>query len=205
MTNREWLESLGAGDKSQYRWPHTPVQNLQAEIWRRVGASDLNLEHPDCRAGNILRTLTDMITNGVLPAAFTCLDICCGDAVILWHIQRCFGRSQCFGIDLNAGLYPLHAQAARAGVRLYPAALQDLVRQDAPERFDVAVMLNTYRGWEKADLPDEDSGLPALVDAWLWRNARYAIVTATHRQVVGLRGRGCGRSTSGAARATTAG
>jgi hypothetical protein len=104
-TISEWLTNLEArGDTVKANaaelWPRTPYLNIQAEIWRRVGASDYNWGDPRSRAGNIV---------------------------------------------------------------------------------------NTFRGWEKADLPAADMELAGLMLAWMARNAHYAFVTATDAQIVMLR------------------
>ena len=183
-----WLSSLTGKGGGAYLWPKTPRSNLQVEAWRRVGYSDL---HPYLgRAMDIISLLDEMLENHLLPESFTCLDICCGDALILWRIQRHFGYCQCYGIDLNAGQYRDHERMQRAGVQLYPVALQTLVQNDAPEVFDVAIMLNTWRGWEKADLPLRDKDLPQLTELWLKRNARYFITTAERQQQEEMKQRG---------------
>ena len=74
----EWLELLeakgGEDTETYYRWPHTPVGNLQAEVWRRTGASDWNLDDPDCRTRNIIKTLSDM-SQQIAPDTFDIIKV----------------------------------------------------------------------------------------------------------------------------------
>ena len=173
----EWLEAKGGEDtEAYYRWPHTPVGNLQAEVWRRTGASDWNLDDPACRTRNIIRTLQDMDDNDLLLQPFSVLDLCCGDGVVLNLVSRIFQHARCFGADLLR--YPAHEDAERAGVRFYRAPLQELVSSEPPRIIDVAIMLNTFRGWDKAMLvPELDHALPELTLAWMGRHCRYVFLT----------------------------
>lgn len=188
----DWLAMLENKSKMEAPcatlWPRTPVLNIQAEIWRRMGASDYNLDHPDSRAGNIVRMLKDMQANDLLPQMPTVLDIFCGDGVILWQVQRLLGRAQCFGIDVRE--YPEHELAQNAGVQFFYFPAQTLISHDPPGRFDVVFMLNTFRGWDKADLPQNDRDLSQRLLSWIIHNVRYCIVTATQEQIVALREQG---------------
>jgi hypothetical protein len=47
-------------------------------------------------------------------------------------------------------------------------------------------MLNTYRGWESADLRESEQDLPQKADAWFARNSRFVIITATRDQIARL-------------------
>ena len=185
-----WLEAKGAGDlDAYYRWPRTPVGNIQAEIWRRCGASDWNMKHPNCRTGAILRTLQDMTENGLLPRPFSVLDLCCGDGVILHHIARQFIPALCFGADLLR--YPAHRDAERAGVAFYHAPLQEIVDSEPPQLVDVCIMLNTFRGWDRADLDSKtEHDLPQKTLHWLKRFCRYVFLTVNREQVEWLKREG---------------
>jgi len=178
----DWLMGLEEqATEAAYLWPRTPVGNLQAEAWRRVGASDWNLKHADCRAHNILRTLREMDENGLLRRRFTVLDLCCGDGIILMQIGREFLHAQCYGVDLLR--YPEHRIAeTRAGCSFYKAPLQAVVASEPPQRIDVCIMLNTFRGWDKADLPKEEHDMPQKTLNWMRRHCRFLFVTATVAQ-----------------------
>jgi len=181
----EWLMALEEREadalQSYYRWPKTPVGNIQAEIWRRVGASDWNLKHPDCRARNILNTLQDLWANSLLPQPFTVLDLCCGDGVVLTQIGREFLEARCYGADLLR--YPEHRIGeTRGGCAFYRAPLQEIVASKPPHAIDVCIMLNTFRGWDKADLPRDEHDLPTKTLHWLKGNCRFIFVTATMSQ-----------------------
>ena len=182
-----WLAGLQLADDDDgyldhYRWPRTPVGNLQAEIWRRVGASDWNVLHPDCRAWNIMDTLNQLVTNKLLHKRFTVLDICCGDGVVLDQLTNLHASPRCFGVDLLH--YPQHEDAYRNGVAFYRVPLQRLVESEPPGVIDVGIMLNTFRGWDRADLaPEEESDLPARTLHWLKGFCRFAFLTVTMEQV----------------------
>jgi hypothetical protein len=50
-------------------------------------------------------------------------------------------------------------------------------------RFDVVIMLNTYRGWEHAQLRENEKNLPELADKYFTQSARYTILTVTQKQI----------------------
>jgi hypothetical protein len=169
-------------------WPNTPVNSLQTEIWRRVGASDWNLAHPDCRARSILALLDSLIDNSLLEFDFSVLDLFCGDAVVLTQIKKAFPGARCTGVDLR--VYPEHDLARRLGVVTVRGSVQAAIANQPPERVDVAILLNTWRGWDRAGLEGEDADLPERVESWLVENARYLVVTATGEQRAAMRERG---------------
>lgn len=185
----EWLIRLELEkepEEGMYLWPHTPVGNLQAEIWRRVGASDWNMEHPSCRAASIVDVLQEFTINRLLSRQFTVLDFCCGDGVVLFQIGRAFLDAQCYGIDLLR--YPAHRIAeTRGGCALYKVPLQEVVKTEPPRIIDVAIMLNTFRGWDKAALSPEDAYLPQQTLAWMHQYCRYIFVTVTGQQMTWLK------------------
>jgi hypothetical protein len=190
------IEALGEGSElgELYLWPRTPVgpTDLQEVITRRVGASDYDTGDPRSRSSLVIGKLRDLQENEQLGDDFTLLDIACGDAVVLWEVKKAFPRSRCHGLDCNVGLFATHAPAKEEGVRLHPGYLQHLFAHALPEgrRFDVTVMLNTYRGWESADLREEEQDLPRRADEWLAGSSRFVIVTATTGQIVRLRREG---------------
>lgn len=175
----KWLQEMISED-GRYLWPHTPIGNIQAEIWRRAGASDWNISHVRCRPRMIIETLRELIRNDLLPQSFTALDLCCGDGVVLLQIRRAFVYSMCYGIDLLT--YPTHAAAEKMGVMFHRVPLQKLVEAKPPNTIDVCIMLNTFRGWDKADLQSEDCNLPSKTIAWMRSHCRYIFITATEDQ-----------------------
>lgn len=164
--------------KDAYLWPRTPMSNIQAEIWARTGASDWNDFRG--RATDIIVTLQALIENNLLRRDFTYLDICTGDALVPWRVQRLFPFSRCFGVDLVE--QETHELVTRHGVRLFRIPIQTLFRKHDVERFDVVSMLNTYRGWKSADLREADQWLPWGADEWFRQHARYVIVTTHDKQ-----------------------
>ena len=173
-----------------YLWPRTPTANLQAEIWQRVGVSDHMMYDCRSRPSKIIRMLHQLIDNKLLREDFNLLDICCGDAVILTHIQRSFPDAHCYGIDLNAWEYADHSDAFEEGVELYAIPMQILFQRPAPVQLDVCVMLNTYRSWDAADLRLHERNLPYLADDWFKQNSKYTILTVTPSQNKRLRRKG---------------
>jgi hypothetical protein len=191
------IELLAEGSKYEelYLWPRTPLTpDHQEIIARRVGVSDLDIDDARSRPALIIGKLRELVADPGSPVdeRFRLLDIACGDAVVLWQIKKAFPDARCFGIDCNKGLFSTNAAAMDEGVALYKGYLQHLFARPVPDRdqFHVAVMLNTYRGWESADLHEYEQDLPEQADTWFARNSRYAIVTATRDQIKRLRGQG---------------
>ena len=181
-THAEYLERLAQKTAERetedaYLWPRTPIANIQAEIWSRCGHTDYTKLG---RVGPILNTLRELIVNKLLRDEFTYLDMCTGDALIPWQVKREFPFATCYAIDI----VPRNARrlATTQGVQLYQVALQDLLIDHDVEPFDVVSMLNTYRGWQSADLRTDEKWMPAAMDEWLRWHARYAIVTTHERQ-----------------------
>lgn len=190
-------EGVGSPLEGLYLWPRTPVAegaDLQAVIKKRVGASDYEVDDPRSRSAMIIVKLRSLVADpdSGLGEDFRVLDIACGDAVVLWQIQRVFPDASCYGVDCNKGVFEPHAQVMKDGVLLYKAYLQHLFpRLPAGDRkFDVTLMLNTYRGWESADLREEEQDLPQQADEWFATGSRYVIVTATNAQIHRLRQEG---------------
>lgn len=167
-------------------WPRTPLDAMQYQIRRMVGVGDLKIADERSRTYRIVEYLENLE-----PRAESVLDICCGDAIILGWIRGAMEWARCYGLDWNAGEFDTHKPLRKAGVDLFRATLQDLLAEDPPGQFDVAMMLNTYRGWESADLRRHESELPMMADRWLRRNCKRAILTATAGQVRVWKARGC--------------
>jgi len=106
-----------------------------------------------------------------------------GDAIVLWQVKKAFPQAQCYGIDCNIGQFGTHEMVEREGVELFNGFIQHLFVSEPIVPFDLVLMLNTYRGWESADLREHERDLPLLADAWLAKNVRYTIVTATDLQI----------------------
>ncbi len=171
-----------------YLWPRTPIgDSIQDRIVQRVGASDYEVTDKRSRPGRIIPYLDTLIKYNLIESGFSLLDIACGDAVILWQIKKRFPEAQCFGIDCNKGRFDTHQKVQQEGVRLFNVFIQHLFMTYPEIPFDVVMMLNTYRGWESADLREHERHLPELADKWFEKNARYIILTATDEQIIHLR------------------
>jgi hypothetical protein len=171
-----------------YLWPRTPIgDGIQDKIIQRVGVSDYEVTHKRSRSGRIISYLNTLIQHHLLEPGFSLLDIACGDAVILWQIKKAFPEAHCFGIDCKKGKFSTHSKVQQEGVQLFNVFIQHLFMTCPEIPFDVVMMLNTYRGWESADLREHEQHLPELADKWFEKNARYTILTATDQQITHLR------------------
>ena len=165
-----------------YLWPRTPLDHdHQSKITERVGVSDHSVHDPNSRPALIIAALRRF--RDQVPEDFSVLDIACGDAIVLWQIKKAFPRARCYGVDSNTGKFGTHNMVQQEGVELFNAFIQHLFASDPPVPFDVSLMLNTYRGWDSADLREHERALPQAADAWFAENTRYTIVTATGAQI----------------------
>ena len=195
MTPHDYLARLQAEAQQNhtrelYLWPRTPVSNLQAEAWQRVGVSDWRADDPHSRPARVMSVIGDLLYNRLIPERFSVVDVCCGDALIPWHIKRRWPMCKAYGVDLNAGRLQAHFVVQDQGVRLFRIPLQRLFRDGNDVTFDVAMMFNTYRGWDRADLHEDERWIVGAADEWFRRHARYTLLTATEEQVARLKGDG---------------
>lgn len=175
-----------------YLWPRTPrTPTHQHKILERVGATDYDVQNPLSRPHSIIKHLTGLIAKGKLPEQFVLADLCGGDALVGLAVKAAFPKSEIIVQDCLKDEFETHGPACEQGVKLYGGYLQDVIRQDFDQPIDVVMLLNTYRGWANADLHENEKDLPARVDEWLARNARFVIVTATVAQICALKERGC--------------
>ena len=194
--HREYLLRLEESAKDLkfsdfYLWPRTPIgDEIQEKIVQRIGVSDYELRNTTSRPVRIIRFMRTLIKQGLVPGDFSILDIACGDAIVLWQIKRAFPSASCYGLDCNKGKFPKHEMVQRDGVLLYRGFIQHLFRTQVEPPFDFAMMLNTYRGWESADLREHERDLPSLANAWFEANARYTMLTVTEAQLGSLRALG---------------
>jgi hypothetical protein len=178
--------------EEQMLWPRTPINDddMQRIIGGRVGASDQQTGDSRSRPHRIARAVGALTTTGAVPAQPTVLDIACGDALVLLEVKRRVPSAACFGVDLHVGAFAAHRHARAAGVVLRRVLIQDLFAAPPPAPIDVAVMLNTYRGWENADLRKHEEHLPHLADSWFDEAARFVLLTMRGDQVPMWRARG---------------
>lgn len=167
-----------------YLWPRTPrTPNHQHKILERVGATDLDIQNPISRPHSIINYLNKLITNKKISDQFVLADLCGGDALVGLAIKNAFQKSEIIVQDCLKDEFNTHSLARAAGVKLYGGFLQEVIKYDFERPIDVIMLLNTYRGWANADLHENEKDLPALVDDWLKRNARFVIITATFEQI----------------------
>ena len=177
-------ESVTCKYDDMYLWPRTPICNdHQQIILKRVGATDNDIHNPISRTAIILKQLSQLISRMFIGVDFSILDICCGDALVLKNIKEKFPNSNCYGADCNIDKFSTHDSITKTGVMLLNIYLQQLIQHPPKQMFDVVLMLNTYRGWESAELKCEYMNLPQKTDEWFAKYAKFAIITATKNQI----------------------
>ena len=186
------VRASSASDEEKVLWPRTPIDDgeMQRIIGLRVGASDLQAHDSRSRPHRVARIVRALSRAGAIPSAPTVLDIACGDALVLLEVQRRLPAAACFGVDLHLGAFKPHQEAQQAGAILRRVLIQDLFDARPPEKLDVAVMLNTYRGWANADLRQHERDLPQRADAWFDEVPRYVVMTMRSDQIPAWRERG---------------
>lgn len=183
------LEAIAATRRADdmYLWPWTPRgPDHQREIAARVGAADRDAANPRSRPVRIIRQIRRLRRLGLIPQQFVVCDLMCGDALVLGEVKQAFPDARCVGLDCARGTFATHPAVERLGVELRQAYIQDVFATEPAERFDVVLMLNTYRDWESAQLRPGERDLPRLAGIWLHRHARYLFVTATQGQIASL-------------------
>lgn len=177
-------KSLTYNYDDMYLWPRTPIgDDHQSVILKRVGATDNDLQNPCSRTAMIINCINKLIDVGYIKKDFYLLDVCCGDALVIKYIKEKFIDSDCFGIDCNKDKFSTHESITKANVLLFNAYLQQIVSDPPQQQFDIALMLNSYRGWESADLKPKYADLPRQIDEWFIKHAKFTIVTATKVQI----------------------
>lgn len=169
-----------------YLWRRTPTSSIgmqQLRIIPQTGVSDWQVDHPGSRPFKVIDHLWTLHQEGELSENFTVLDICCGDALILAQIKRIFPNAHCYGFDCNKDVFETHNWIQALGVKLYFGYIQELFDHEPDVKFDVAMMMNTYVGWEWADLKPEFANLPEKANKWLGSCSRYGVVTAREHQI----------------------
>lgn len=166
-----------------YLWPRTPkTYDHQDKIRERVGVDDY-ADVPNSRSNMIINKLEELVGNGFVNQNFNLLDIASGDSIVLWRIKKVFKKADCYGLDCLKEHFGTHKQIQEDGVKIYAGFLQHLYYDFYGTKADVALMLNSYRGWESADLRENEKDIPELIDNWFKTNCKYAIVTATREQI----------------------
>jgi hypothetical protein len=184
------LHSRRSDFNELYLWPRTPLTpDHQQRIIERVGVSDYQVNDPRSRTSLIINAISLLIKLKYIDEHFCLLDIACGDAIVLWQIKKHYQQSDCYGVDCNLS-FPVHTKARADGCQINFGFIQHLFALAPLKAFDLSIMLNTYRGWESADLRQRDINLPQMADRWFELNSRFTIITATTKQIVELRKKG---------------
>ena len=174
-----------------YLWKNTPPppDSHQEKIIQRVGASDYDTSNPKSRSHMLINFIEKLLRVGKIPYPFVLADICGGDAVVCTKIKEHFPQAEIIVQDCFKGKFSTHAAALERGVKIYGSWLQHLVEDDL-HQIDVILMLNTFRGWESAQLRTHEQELSMKTLQWFERNGRFFIVTATVSQIKFLEKRG---------------
>ena len=178
--NQEDLDRLNrpieAAPKT-WLWPNTPRQgNHQNIIKMRVGARDDASFDPRSRWRKVAKAVRKA---GGTRQSISILDIGCGDAVLLRSLKRKFPKVQAIGLDPLIGDFDTHSSAEAAGVVLVRNWIQSLVETTMTNKIDLVLIMNSYRSWESAQLPDSEKDLPEKLDKWLSENSNYTVVTVS--------------------------
>lgn len=169
--------------EDMYLWPHTPVgKSDQSIICNRCGASDYDFTNKNSRPYKIINSIKNLVgsfSGGVI-------DITCADALIISRIKLAYPEINVYGVDCAKEEFNYTQDVLDSGVKLYKGYIQHLFKTKPETNFDVAIMLNTYRGWHSAQFKDCDKDLPKIADEWLLDNSRFCIVTAMKNQIKAL-------------------
>ena len=187
------IENIGHHEQfdNLYLWPRTPMTpHHQDKILQRVGATDFDIKNPRSRSHSIVAQIQKLIAQGSLGEDFNVVDICCGDAIVLGMVKTSFPEAFCAGVDCLKDKFETHKMVINNGVDLYFGYLQNFVDNAPSQKIDVLLMLNTYRGWDSADLREDEKDVPLKFDDWVIKNVKYTIVTATVEQIVRLKEQG---------------
>lgn len=165
-----------------YLWKATPVaETLQHEIKELMHASDWDVKKPRSRSYKMTREIKNLLKRKKINKDFSLMDITCGDAVNLIVEKKMFPEMNAYGVDCLKDKFVTHEEAQKSGIKIFKIYLQNLFKTRSEEKFDIAVMLNTYYAMHNWDSKgDED--LHALADAYFMNNFRYTILTVSLEQ-----------------------
>lgn len=181
-----------------YLWPRTEIQDgtMQNKIERICGAKDSESQNPSSRSYEVIAAISELIGQKELRKDFNLLDITCGDGVVLLKLKERFPDMSAYGIDCLKDVFVTHSLCYEGGVKIYRGFLQDIFNKanidDEVPIFDCVIMLNTYRGWESADLREDEQDIPQMADLFFSEKAKYTIITATNDQIDRLKKNGFG-------------
>lgn len=199
MGIEKYLESIRESGKNSkledlYLWHGTPkTDTLQDQIKNSVGARDDDINNPKSRTYRIQREIKQLLVN--MGGQIRIVDICCGDSIVLLELKKSIPEIDGYGIDCNIDKFSTHDTCREAGIHLIKGYLQhvmnpDIARQLGDEKFEFVLMLNTYRGWEYANLREEEKMLPQWADEFFFMHVKYSFITASAHQIIALMKKG---------------
>lgn len=118
---------------------------------------DKSLPH-DYRARVIIPKLKELD----LPLKFSIVDLACGHGTDIEEIQGAFPYANALGIDIDE--FP---EWKDKSVRFKKEDMMDFIKM--PSRWDVVMMLNSYRNWEGSDR--------VAFDDWVKDHTKYFIAS----------------------------
>lgn len=167
-------------DTQNILWPNTPIGGThQKIIFRRTWSRDDTLWNPFCRTRKILGIIEER--NSGLPVSI--MDVGCGDSIVLTTIKKHHNNFTTIGFDANVDKFSSYRNAVEAGVELYNGYIQNAIKFKFSKKIDYAMMLNSYRSWESAQLSENEKNLQNHLDDWLKKNFAYAILTLSPDQI----------------------
>ena len=174
--------------KDMYLWSNTPIGESNQEIIKqRTGATDFDEKNTNSRTYKIIKEINNLLKSKKINNDATLLDITCSDEIVISKIKKMFQYLNVYGIDCAIEEFNINNEVKNSGVHLYKGYIQHLFRYKPNIKFDIVIMLNSYRGWNSAKFNEKDKDIPELADKWFEENARFIIVTATEEQIKKLR------------------
>ena len=109
-----------------------------------------------------------------LPSDFSILDIAGGRGVVLNGIAGLFPQCKPTIIDIKKFDYDWRKH--RKSIRQLEMPLQEFIKQDN-SIYDVVMMLNSYRNWQKKKSTPKRTAAREAFDQWLISHAKYFITS----------------------------
>ncbi len=104
-----------------------------------------------------------------LPFNFSMIDIACGNGQVMDALARLFPKSNSSILDIRT--YP-EWRGIKPEVNKIITPVQKFIELD--NKFDIVIMLDTYREWGKHDKDRE------AFSRWLFKNAKYFITSGSN-------------------------
>lgn len=178
------IESIcyGLDPKDYLLWPNTPIatKDIQEKIKQRFGVED-SINHENSRPSIIIKNIKKLLNENKLDNNFEIIDICCGDGIILSEVNNQFNNSKCYGFDINKNKFESHFYLKN--VTFFYGFIQELINFDFEKKFEITMMLNTYRDWNAAQVSKNFPNLERDCTNWLIKNSKFIFLTVNNKQL----------------------